>query len=113
MSDRGVDLGDAIREMADRFRSELISKSQSELQAEWAWRWEDRLSTEQNVYRFFSALTTHQRRCRDWESLHNGITCVVERVRDTYLMPRISELLSELTARGRPDAFQCAPPSST
>lgn len=33
----------------------------------------------------------YARSCQRWEEIHNGYVCVVERVRDKYIIPKIKE----------------------
>jgi hypothetical protein len=71
--------------------SELQSKTQAELETYWHFRWDDSAPLERNLYYFHDMLELYGNFCRRWEEHHNGSSCVVERVRDTYLMPKICE----------------------
>lgn len=73
---------------------ELFSISPNELAGEWWWKWDEKMSVEWNAYEFNEKLEMYKRRCRRWEEHHNGNCCVVERVRDKYLMPKIREFLT-------------------
>lgn len=95
----GSPLGEVIASIAERESGELIVLQEAELAAQWYWRWEDGRSIEWNAYKFNQALEQHKRRCRRWEEHHNGSCCVVERVRDKYVMPRVREFLAELAER--------------
>jgi len=75
---------------------ELFSKTQGELESYWFYQWEDRESKKQNLYRFYDMLELYSNFCRRWEEHHYGYVCVVERVRDKYLMPKIEAFLSDL-----------------
>jgi hypothetical protein len=46
-------------------------------------------------------LNLYQNKCRRWEEMHNGSSCVVERVRDTYVMPKIREWLAVIKAENK------------
>lgn len=89
-------IGDVLTAIAARADSELMALEDTELAAEWYWRWEDGRSIEWNTYKFSDELEAHKRSCRRWEEHHNGHCCVVERVRDKYVMPRVREFLSAL-----------------
>ena len=54
-------------------------------------------SKEWNLYKFSDALEMYKSRCRRWEEHHNGSSCVVERVRDKYLMPKIKDFLTKVS----------------
>lgn len=85
------DLKNTIKKMANSFDEETVQKSQEELEDYWFFEWKDSRTPESNFYEFHKALNLYQNRCRKWEETHNGICCVVERVRDTYLLPKIRE----------------------
>lgn len=89
-------LGEVITDLVKSFDDDLYSKTSSELNEEWYWSWKPEYSVEYNTYKFFDMLALHQRVCRRWEEKHNGRTCVVERVRDKYLMPKIKQFLEIL-----------------
>lgn len=76
--------------------SELLSRTATEIVDEWYWRWDEGRSVEWNTYKFSDILELHKRRWRRWEEHHNGSCCVVERVRDKYVMPRVREFLAAL-----------------
>ena len=87
---------DVLTGILARADAELTEMSESDLSAQWYWRWEEGRSIEWNTYKFSDALEMHKRQCRRWEDRHNGSCCVVERVRDKYVMPRVREFLAEL-----------------
>ena len=95
---------DAFREVIDEiatalaktYNSELIALSPEEIANEWHWKWEEDGSIEWNTYRFSDILELQKRRWRQWEEHHNGTVCIVERVRDKYVMPRVQEFLKIL-----------------
>jgi hypothetical protein len=47
------------------------------------------------MYHFFDALQLYETKCEQWEENNSGYVCVVERVRDKYLMPKIKWFISE------------------
>lgn len=96
----GSRLGEVIASIAERENSELMVLQEAELAAQWYWRWEKERSVEWNAYAFSDALERYKRRCRRWEERHNGNCCVVERVRDKYVMHRVREFLAALAAHG-------------
>lgn len=68
---------------------ELYEKSKEELESYWYFKYDTSISVEENMYSFHSMLHLYSTFCRRWEEYHNGSYCVVERVRDTYIMPKI------------------------
>lgn len=72
-------------------QDELKNLKQEELEQYWHFKWDDTKSLEFNVYQFNDLLGLYKSFCRRWEEMHNGSACVVERVRDTYLMPKINK----------------------
>ena len=97
VSDQAID--EALTSMVRRFDEELYAMSETELAAKWFFRWDHRFSIEWNFYEFSDMLEAHKRQCRQWETHHHGSTCVVERVRDKYLMPLIKAFMVELQQR--------------
>jgi hypothetical protein len=89
-------IGEVLTSFVRRNDEQLLAMSADEIAADWRWRWEEERSAEWNAYEFNKALELHKRRWRRWEEHHNGTCCVVERVRDTYVMPRIRDFLTTL-----------------
>ena len=87
---------EVLTALSDRANSELLALSADEIAAKWHWNWDDGSSIEWNTYHFSRELEAYKRRCRKWEEHHNGPCCVVERVRDKYVMPRVREFIKEL-----------------
>lgn len=85
-----------------RSRQELLATPQSELDKYWYFKYDPTKSKEWNLYKFSDYLESFKRRCREWEEHHNGSSCVVERVRDTYLMPKVKEFWASVFA-GEPN----------
>lgn len=89
-------IGEVITSLAAALNNNLLALSADEIEDEWCWRWEEGRSDEWNAYMFMDALALHRRRWRRWEEHHHGSCCVVEHVRDKYVMPRIRAFLAEL-----------------
>lgn len=87
-----------IHGMVDSFTTEVLAMSAEQISEEFFWSWDVTRTPAANLYLFFDALALHRRRWRMWEEHHNGSCCIVERVRDKYIMPRIYELLAALEA---------------
>ena len=83
-----------------RSRQELLATPKEELDKYWYFRYDPTKSKEWNLYKFSDALEGFKSRCRTWEEHHNGSCCVVERVRDTYIMPKIKEFWAAVFAGG-------------
>lgn len=91
-------IGDVLTAIVRRADEELLALDEAALAAQWFWRWEECRSIDWNTYKFSDMLELHKRQCRQWEEHHNGSCCVVERVRDKYVMPRVREFLAALAA---------------
>lgn len=91
------DIKSCIEKMGTAFSKELFDKTQSELEEYWHFKFDDTASMERNLYKFHDLLKLYGSFCRQWEEHHNGCMCVVERVRDKYLMPKIKDFISKLT----------------
>lgn len=87
------------QEIVDRHTRELLDTPEAELSHRWWFSWDEKASIEWNIYKFSDALEMLKRDCRRWEEHHNGYVCVVERVRDKYLMPRIKEFKTTLATK--------------
>ncbi len=85
-------LGNIVRNA----RNELYSKTREELEDYWFFGYDKTKPQEWNLYQFTKALELYKSNCRTWEEHHYGYSCVVERVRDTYLMPKIKQFISEM-----------------
>lgn len=81
--------------MVNRFDEELYAKTEEEIRNTWYFTYDHSKSDAQNLYEFFDMLRLHQSQARRWEEKHYGSACVVERVRDKYLWPRILDFLTE------------------
>ena len=78
------------------FDKELFDKKQEELESYWHFNFDKVENTTQCYYKFTTQLEQYKYFCRRWEEKHNGIICVVERVRDTYLWPKIEKFIKQL-----------------
>jgi len=68
----------------------------AELERFWYFRYDKTRSEAVNLYEFTQMLELYRNKCRRWEEQHNGISCVVERVRDQYLWPKLQQFLADL-----------------
>ena len=90
------DIADVLTEMVARFSEELFSiENPAGLDRFWFYSHDAAKSQEHRLYAFHKALTIYGNQCRRWEERKNGSCCVVERVRDTYLMPKIRHFVDE------------------
>ena len=93
-----------INAMAQSFDDELFALKEGDLvKTHWFFDMDEREKGEsllwwmmKNIYTFNERLDLLAYSCRKWEEHHNGSCCVVERVRDKYLMPRIKEFCREI-----------------
>jgi hypothetical protein len=90
------DLKNVLNVMVKSFDDDLYALKEEELESRWFWSWNEKYSVEYNTYEFFYLLKSYGSSCKRWEEKHNGYICVVERVRDKYLMPKIDEFLKIL-----------------
>jgi hypothetical protein len=91
-----VDIGNVIQSLADAFDNNLFAKSQEQLEEHWFFNLDPAGSLEVNIYTFYDRLRLYADICRRWEEHHNGPLCVVERVRDQYLWPKIKRFAGDL-----------------
>lgn len=91
------DISKVITELAQTLDNDLFQKSEAELEELWFFKWDDSASLEQNTYQFYDMLEFYGSFCSLWEDKHNGSCCIVERVRDKYLMPKIKQFVKQIT----------------
>ena len=88
-------MSEVFRGILSQERDELQEmENPQDLERFWFFRYDPNASMEWNTYQFHSMLELYKNKCRRWEEMHNGTCCVVERVRDKYLLPKIREWLS-------------------
>ena len=92
------EIGDTIIALAKSFDDELMEKPENELEEYWHFKWDDSVSIEWNIYHFHDMLKLYGNFCRRWEESKNGSCCIVERVRDQYLMPKIKQFVKQITS---------------
>jgi hypothetical protein len=86
-------IGDVLTGILRQAQNELQTMTQEDLEKFWFFQEQEYASPAQRTYEFFKCLELYRSQCRRWEELHHGSCCVVERVRDTYLMPKIQKFL--------------------
>ena len=91
------DIGAVLSGIIEYADKELVETSNDELDKYFYFQYDENRSKEWNLYKFSDALEMYKSRCRRWEEHHNGSSCVVERVRDKYLMPKIKDFLSRVS----------------
>lgn len=79
------------------FEAEYASMTEADVRELWYFQFDPAATLTNNLYTFHGALTLYARSCRKWEETHNGSMCVVERVRDKYLIPKITEFAATIT----------------
>lgn len=89
------DIANCISGFMQRSDEKLFAKSREELEQCWHFRFDEHKTAEARLYAFHDALALYGSMCSQWEEHHNGYVCVVERVRDQYLMPKIREFLRQ------------------
>jgi hypothetical protein len=77
-------------------RDELKTLKFEDLERFWYFKYDHTITPALNLYEFHKMLGLYGSKCRQWEEMHNGYQCVVERVRDTYLMPKIKEFIKSM-----------------
>lgn len=85
------DIGKALTGMLRHIESEYQAMTEVDLAQRWYFKYEPEKPVWWNMYQFHGCLTLYGGSCRRWEEMHNGSMCVVERVRDKYLLPKIKE----------------------
>lgn len=74
----------------------MFALPEPRLEERFFFKWDDTISLEYNLYDFSDNLKLFKESCEKWERHHNGSTCIVERVRDKYLMPKIRAFMADL-----------------
>jgi hypothetical protein len=92
----GKDIEHMMSGMLSSIEEEYQTMTEEEVASKWYFTFDPSKSMESNLYEFNGMLDMYRSSCRRWESMHNGNRCVVERVRDKYLMPKIREFSEQL-----------------
>ena len=87
--------------IVDRSNAEMQEMNRADLEQHWHFAWNASASLEWNLYQFHEMLRLYGSFCRRWEEMHNGSCCVVERVRDIDLMPKIREFTARMGLEGQ------------
>ncbi len=93
------DIGRVLGAIDARMAERIGIMGQAELEEYWSWRWNPQRSPAWNLYEFHTMLGLYQRTVRRWEETHHGAQCVVERVRDYYLWPKIEAFIAAWRAQ--------------
>lgn len=93
-----ADIAAVLQGLVKSFESDIAAMAQADLERHWHFEWNPSKSIEANTYQFHRMLELYGGFCRRWEERHHGSCCVVERVRDAYLMPKIRSFLADLQA---------------
>lgn len=86
-------IGEVMTSFVNSWKREVVATKKEDLGKYWYWKYDPDMSKEFNLYKFSDALESYKRTCRMWEEHHNGYSCVVERVRDTYILPKVREAI--------------------
>lgn len=85
------DIAECIDDLVSSFNREYQEMEKADLETRWFFQFDPKKSARWNLYKFYDCLKMYQHACRKWEEIHNGSVCVVERVRDEYLIPKIDQ----------------------
>lgn len=85
------EIGNVFRGILDRAEAEYKTMTEADLEKHWFFRYDHNEPIYYNMYLFYDAMSMYARSCQRWEEIHNGYVCVVERVRDKYIIPKIKE----------------------
>lgn len=91
-----AEIGNLVESLTSSLHRENIERTQDQLEEYWFFKWDESKPLDWNIYQFTDLLELYRRQCRRWEEYHNGSCCVVERVRDQYLMPKIKAFRQRL-----------------
>jgi hypothetical protein len=92
------DIGKALSDLSAAFDADLYTKTRDQLENYWHFIFDHKSSLEDNIYRFQDLLQLYASFCKRWEQHHNGHCCLVERVRDQYLRPKIKRFAADVRA---------------
>jgi hypothetical protein len=92
------DLENTITSLVKRFYVELQHCNAQQLDENyWHFQFNAKKDLSVTFYEFFDSLFLYQNLCKRWEEAHNGSRCIVERVRDKYIMPKIHQFIKDFT----------------
>ncbi|MBU1054860.1 MAG: hypothetical protein KKC46_13690 [Proteobacteria bacterium] len=92
-----ADIENTIVSLHNAFTKELLDKTEQELEESWFFKFNPDTSLSANIYHFHDNLELYGYFCSQWEEEKNGSCCIVERVRDKYLMPKINKFAEQIT----------------
>jgi len=91
-------IGTVLNGVLGREYQKLLATEEGDLRKHyWFFKYEKDNSPSWNLYQFSQCFEHYRLRMRRWEEYHNGTRCVVERVRDQYLMPEVNEFVTNIT----------------
>jgi len=90
------DIEKTILSLHDTLQQELFQCQEEDLEKYWHFKYNEKLSLVHNLYKFYDLLKLYHGFCRRWEEHTNGPSCVVERVRDKYLIPKIKNFIDAM-----------------
>ena len=96
-----------ITSLAATFDRELYGKTKEQLETYWMFEFDPSKTVASNLYTFHERLKLYGGFCRRWEEHHHGSCCVVERVRDQYLWPKIEQFMCSCTRRKLAELQAC------
>jgi len=92
------DIEKTIISLHTAFQDELFKCKEEDLEGYWHFKYNKEQSLVSNLYNFYDLLKLYDGFCRRWEEHTNGSCCVVERVRDKYLIPKIKNFINAMEA---------------
>ncbi len=95
------EIANILNGIVDCGNAEMREMERADLERHWHFVWNASASLEWNLYQFHDRLRLYGSFCRRWEEMHHGSRCVVERVRDVYLMPKIREFTARMGLEGQ------------
>jgi hypothetical protein len=97
LSPKVNDIKTALVSLANSFDKELFSKKEWEVEKSyWYFKYDPNKTLEVNIYEFSKAIESYREICRNWAEHYFGSCCVVERVRDHFLIPKINEFAANV-----------------
>ena len=90
------DIADRITSMVENFDEELFLCEEEHLEKYWHFQWNSSQTLEMNTYFFFQCLEQYSKQCKRWEEHTNGHICLIERVREKYILPKINKFLMDI-----------------